>query len=163
MSKVEIPEKDLLKLHSRMIKEAQSKGHRDPEDIAQTYVERLLTGLHAKATVGQAYIDILRSTTGKSTQKGYKKKQALTMVAPQDAIDSFIRNAKYDVDSEIDYGLDIQRVMALVKPGKTALVFSLLMAGNNQKEVAMKMGLTDSRVNQIISNEIDRIRYLLDV
>jgi len=153
----------ILTLHARMIKEAQSKGHRDPEDIAQSYVERLLMGLHAKATVGQAYIDIIRLTSGSKRMPGYAKKQALTMVATQDAIDSFNHSAQYDTHNMLFVGLDIQKVMGLVRPGKCALCFSLLMAGLNQKEIAQKMGLTESRINQIISREIDRIRYKLDL
>jgi len=55
----------LLQLRSRMVKEATQRFHTDPEGIASIYVIRLLEGLHKKATVSQAYIDIVRLESGR--------------------------------------------------------------------------------------------------
>lgn len=157
-----ISTEDLLKLRSRMVKEAQSHFHTDPEGIASIYVIRLLEGLHAKATVSQAYIDIIRLESGRKGFKSYENRKSINQVASSEDQLSYMENQPEVLDISVDDRLDLNQALQFVKP-KYKPVFDKLLLGWKQAEIAEDIGLTESRVNQIITREIERIKYMLDL
>lgn len=147
----------LLKLRSRMVKHATANYHQHPEDIASEYVVRLLDGLHQRSTIGQAYIDIIRISTGRkgaSTEETYKSRQALTMVASSEEQETFYSNQPSLDQISVDDLLDLQKVLSQIKCERTIHIFKMVLQGYVLKDIAKDLGLTESRINQIVNRTL---------
>lgn len=157
---------ELLQLRKRMVKHATSAGNRHPEDIASEYVVRLLEGLHTRATISQAYIDIMRTktgrkiTNGKCSEESYRSRQSLGMVASSEAQDNYVRTAPVIEELSLDERIDLKRMVQRIKCTRTQEMISLKLEGYVNSEIAAKFSLTESRVHQIIDREIERL-YML--
>lgn len=153
----------LKSLRDRMVKHAFTCGHREPEEIASQYVVRLLEGLHQTATIGQAYIDIVRLSSGrKSTTKAevYERRQALTMVASSEEQEAFYSNQPEvgpDLDAELDRKARWERIFNCIKDKRTRQIYAWYLQGWTQEEIAIELGLTPARVAQIISRQAKAI------
>lgn len=145
-----ITEKKLLQLRLKMVKHATHLGHWSPEDIASEYVVRLLEGLHQRATIGQAYIDIVRLVSGNKRQPGYKAKQALSMVASQEAQDHFTNTQPSVIQLTQDEMLDLEKACRSIKCTRSQFIVHQLLLGFTQREIANELGLTEGRVNQLV-------------
>jgi hypothetical protein len=157
-----LTQKKLLHLQSRMIKEAQCRLHPDPEGIASIYVIRLLEGLHKKSTVSQAYIDILRLESGRKGFKSYDARLNINRVASSEDQLSYMENQPEVLDISVDDRLDLHLALKFVKP-KYKPVFDKVLLGYKYGEIALEMGVMESRVHQIVTREIERIKYKLDL
>lgn len=150
----------LLKLRARMVKQASANQHPHPEDIASEYVIRLLEGLHQRSTVGQAYIDIIRLQSGRKTQNGksnenYKARQSLTMVASSEEQEKFYANQPcMEHAVSIDDRLDLERILNKIKCERTIHIFKMVLQGYVLKDIAKDLGLTESRINQIVNRTL---------
>lgn len=160
--KTSIPVETLLRLRLKMRKLAEVKRHPHPDDIASEYVMRLLQGLHAKASVDQAYIDIIRNTSGRKGGAGYQSRISLSKVASVEKQDYFTLSEPNPLeDLSIDDWIDLKRYLAKVECPRVAKVLTLRLEGNTLQEIAEVMDLTESRIQQIISREIERLRGVL--
>lgn len=150
-----LTEEQLLKLRSRMIKHASISGHPHPEDIAQEYMCRLLEGLHKKATVGQAYVDILRATQANARSKNYQKQLDLHSVRP----DSEIEKSSEEQDGLCtDELLDLKFIIESIEDTRVKRIFNMKLNGYNNLEIAEELNLTEGRISQIIMKETENLR-----
>lgn len=152
-----IPVETLLKLKAKMIKCAQVHRHPDPEDVAHTYIVRLLEGYHTKATVDQAFIDILRLTISRSDLPGYGARRTLNKVATYRQVEKSPYAYGHDLLDGLtqDELLDLKDVINDIKDSRTKEVFNYLLLGYTQKEIAGKFELSEARINQIILRQIN--------
>lgn len=124
---------------------------------------RLLEGLHQTATIGQAYIDIIRLASGrKSTTKDevYQRRQALIMVASSEEQETFYSSQpdiSLDMDAELDRKARWERIFSCIKDRRTRQIFAWYLEGWTQEEIAIELGLTPARVAQIISRQAKAI------
>ncbi len=154
----------LLKLRARMVKHAVQNYHPHPEDIASEYVCRLLEGLHQRSTIGQAFIDIMRKSTGRksaSTEETYKARQALTMVATSEEQEKFYSNQPALDRISIDDRMDLERKLNTIKCTRTTFIFRQLLMGYTQEEIADSLGLTLGRINQIVNRTIQDLIWTI--
>lgn len=152
-----ISQSTLLKLHAKMLKKAQMKGHPFPDDVAQEYAMRLLEGLHAKATIDQAYVDILRLRSGRKTQPGYEAKKALASLTTEKQMDhlAFIVDEREDLSQ--DEMLDLKRLMGRIKNPRMQTIFRLRLEGFTMLEIARSLDVTQAYIHQLIDLEIEKL------
>lgn len=158
MRKRKIPVEKLLKLQKRMLFEATKRRNPHAEEIAAEYVVRLLSGLHKRATVSQAYIDIVRATQT-NTRSKYKEAQynlqnSLTKTGEMPQIEEASPTSMDDL-------LDLKKVISLVKDQRHLYVFKQYLEGKNFNDIAKSLKLTESRVHQMFKIELERIRDIL--
>lgn len=149
----------LIHLRKRMLRKAEISNHHSPEDIASEYVARLLEGYHTRATIDQAYIDICRLSSGRKGQPGYKAKKCLNNLAlteeQQDHAD--LQPNPFKTLDQDDL-MDLEKQISRIQCGRTKDIFTYLLMGLTLQEIGDKYGLTQSRVQQIVSREITYLR-----
>lgn len=140
-----------------MLKKAQYKNHPFPEDVAQEYVCRLLEGLHAKATVDQAYVDIQRMRSGRKTQPGYEAKTRLASLASEKQMDATHLIPNEPPDLNVDEMIDLKMYMSKIKNPRMQVIFEMRLEGFTMLEIAKELGVTQSYIHQLIDAELERI------
>jgi DNA-directed RNA polymerase specialized sigma24 family protein len=152
----ELTEEVLLKLRSRMIKHASMNGHAHPEDIAQEYVVRLLEGHHQKATVSQAYIDILRKQTGRKGHKIYDAKRTLDSVVKTEAqLNSVLHQPNPDEGLSIDELIDLKNQLDQIQDSKLRKMFLLRLQGWTYEEIGIEFQYSQAYILLLIKQTID--------
>ena len=140
-----------------MVKCAQKKGHSSPEDIAQEYVCRLLQGLHSTATVDQAYIDIMRLTSGRKGLAQYDEKNTLNSLVSEKQMDAIQLIPGHSSDLNVDELIDLQAILQKIKHPQSKKVFLLKIEGWTNSEIGNRLGVGEARISQILIKEINRL------
>jgi DNA-directed RNA polymerase specialized sigma24 family protein len=163
-----LDEKTLLRLRHRMLVHARCKQHKSPEDIAQEYVMRLLEGLHAHATISQAYVDIVRLEAN-ARSKFFADQIAIhtpNRIHMQDSEDNDVHLVDTlpnpEPDLTTDEHIDFKHFMEHVSDGRMSEFIRLRIHGEAMKDIGTRYGLTESRVSQLLQAEVDRLHKLVE-
>lgn len=145
----------LMKLRTRMLKYAQTRknGRLTAEDIAQTYAMRLLEGLHKKATVQQAYIDIVRLQAN-SRSKYYEDKLSLISVGSSADVPEEAEVSELSQDETID----LKNILGTITNPKWELIVDLRLKGYTNKEIGCRVGMGEARVSQILQEIVETLQ-----
>ncbi len=147
-----------MELRARMIKHAAFKGHQYPDDVAQEYCMRLLEGLHKHATVGQAYIDILRKTgAGTRNEKSFMAQISLLNPHPESEkiLDLLLEDVKV---ISVEEKLDLKQIIQALPREKDRQLLLRRLEGTTHAELAAEEGVTPSMVHQRETKLILKLR-----
>lgn len=147
-----------MELRARMIKHATFKGHQYPDDVAQEYCMRLLEGLHKHATVGQAYIDILRKTgAGTRNEKSFMAQISLLNPHPESEkiLDLLLEDTKA---ISIDQQLDLKQIISALPKERDRLFLLRRLDGTTHAEIAAEEGVTPSLIHQRETKLLNKLR-----
>nr|BFD64949.1 hypothetical protein BdHM001_36300 [Bdellovibrio sp. HM001] len=125
------------------------------EDLKQEYLTRLLEGLHKRATVGQAVIDIYRVMVANSKTSDYEaRRNAATGPASLEDWTPFA-----DPTESIENRLAISSLTKHL-PERDQYIINKILSGDSQRDVADELGLTESRLSQIYLRIIERLKEI---
>jgi RNA polymerase sigma factor (sigma-70 family) len=147
-----------MELRARMIKHATFKGHKYPDDIAQEYCMRLLEGLHKHATVGQAYIDILRKTqAGTRNEKSFMAQTNLLNPHPESEkiLGLLLEDTRI---ISLDEQIDLKQVLEALPREKDRQFLLRRLDGCTHAELAAEEGVTASLIHQRETKLLDKLR-----
>jgi DNA-directed RNA polymerase specialized sigma subunit len=141
-----------------MLIEATKRRNPHAEEIAAEYVVRLLSGRHKKATVSQAYIDIVR-VTQVNTRSKYKDLQYCLQnsLTKTGEMPQFEEEPKLSMDSI----LDLKKIMSLLKDERLLSIFTQYLEGKNFNDIAKNLKVTESYIHQLFKKEVERLKDIL--
>lgn len=129
---------------------------------------------YATNRINGAIQDHIRKVTGVRTREGVgKSRRKLDFVTHVSSLDAEIpsereivetlhdriEDARVDLHRSAEFSLVLERVAAL--PDRERLIVSRLMAGYTLREIGEELGITESRVSQISSRTVARLRERL--
>lgn len=140
-----------------MVKHAFFKGHRFPDEVANEYVTRLLQGLHKKATIGQAYIDITRTHLNLRS----KHKEAIINLEYGSSNSDTLNVVTETPIDQAENRLALHSALSKITDERTQQIFGMLLEGYTYKKIAKRYKLTEGRIQQIIAKEIEYLKAVL--
>lgn len=148
----------LIKLRTKMIRHATISNNPFPDDIANQYVINLLSGLHQHATISQAYVDILRTSSGRKSSEHYDTRMSLNS-GTSEVLDFL----KEDYTENLHDRLCVEKLIKLVSSQKLKKIFKFKLQGYTNLEIAEYFKVTEGRISQLILCEHARLRKVLKI
>lgn len=127
------------------------------EDFAQDVLLKFSEGRGRHQTIDQAVIDAIRTRFGRPGLPGHAQRHALESAVPIDFEDGepTIRAAVRGPQGD---GIDFERLLRGLD-ARTREIFELRFGeGWTQLEIGQRLGITESRVNQILASELHAMR-----
>lgn len=153
-----ITDEVLIKLRTKMIRHATTSNNPHPYDVANQYVVNLLSGLHQHATVSQAYVDILRTSSGRKSSENYD-----TRVGLNSSTSEVLEHLQEDHTESLHDHLCVEKLIELVHSQKLKKILKFKIQGYTNLEIAEYFNVTEARVSQIILKEYKRLRKVLKI
>jgi RNA polymerase sigma factor (sigma-70 family) len=133
----------------------------EADDAVNEFCQGMLEGKHQHQTLDQFVVDYLRKSSGDKRSRSYSERQNL-INADSFEPDRHEREHRDDSCGDMDTRIDFRRMLGAIRVPVYRYIFSSFYAGGlTMKEIAEDLGVTESRVSQLLSKaEYEVAKYI---
>jgi DNA-binding CsgD family transcriptional regulator len=162
-------DKELLEIQKRAIRYAKKREgmletHQEPEDFAAYCVEKKLKNRYSR--LKWMFIDYLREGSGSKGSNGYSEKSALKRATSLNAVIGDSNTERIELldvgcgGSDFEARKELEYIKRLIRNEDKRLIqiFEWLHEEKIHKEIGVLLGVTESRVSQIVKVLFEKIK-----